>query len=67
MPNPTEIRCPNCQKKIADAVGPTDIKCVCPRCKTDFDYSNIEAQKTTVKNETKNGLTLEIKRKNSYI
>ena len=41
MPQTKEIRCPNCKKKIADAVGPTDIKCVCPRCKTDFQYSNL--------------------------
>ncbi|WP_299129366.1 hypothetical protein [uncultured Winogradskyella sp.] len=48
MSTTTEIRCPNCQKKIAEATGPTSVKCVCPRCRTDFEFSNIKKDKIVV-------------------
>ena len=51
MPQSTEIRCPNCQKKIADATGPTAIKCVCPRCKTDFEFTNLKKDKILVESK----------------
>lgn len=48
MPQTTEIRCPNCQKKIAEAIGSTNISCVCPRCKTSFEFSNTKKDKVLI-------------------
>jgi phage FluMu protein Com len=48
MPNPTEIRCPECNRKVAEALGATNISCVCPRCKTSFDFNNTKKDKVMI-------------------
>ena len=48
MQKSNDIRCPNCNKKIAEAVGPTDVKCLCPRCKIDFSYNNTATKEKVV-------------------
>lgn len=51
MHKPTEIRCPNCDAKIAEALGPTHIQTFCKRCKTDFEFTNLKKDKIIVESK----------------
>ena len=54
MHKPNEIRCPNCNRKVAEALGATNISCVCPRCKTSFEFSNLNKDKVLIEAKIEN-------------
>ncbi|WP_435415877.1 Com family DNA-binding transcriptional regulator [Polaribacter aestuariivivens] len=34
----TEVRCPNCNRKICDASGEFHLKVKCPKCRSEFEH-----------------------------